>query len=113
MIDVITERCHSQHQIAYAFHHSATTSSSFYNGGGDSYIDNGSGEYVWEGGQARQTAFHGYGFDEYPGGFISLKLQRRIYPTKIIITEDSTSPPKSFRIYASNDNFVNSNVLLH
>ena len=91
VIDVITERCHSSSQIAYAFHHSPTTSSLFYHGGTNCYIDDGSGEYVWEGGQSRQTAYHGYGFDEYPGGFISIKLQRRIYPTKIIITEDSVT----------------------
>ena len=113
VIDVITERCHSSSQIAYAFHHSPTTSSLFYHGGTNCYIDDGNGEYVWEGGQSRQTAYHGYGFDEYPGGFISIKLQRRIYPTKIIITEDSAQYAKNFRIYASNDNFVNSKVLLH
>ena len=97
----------SSGQVAYAFDHNPATSCLFYT---HQYFDNGSGEYVWD---PAQTAHHGYGFDEYPGGFISIKLPRRIYPTKIIISEDGAQYPKSFRIYASNDSFVNSKVLLH
>ena len=93
-IEIITERTHGQAGLHNAFNLSSpsTDRALCYSGGTNTYIDNGNGEYVWEGGIAQQTSYLGYLPNDYPGGYISVKLPRRIYPTKISIIHGPSRP---------------------
>ena len=73
-IEIITEKTHAQAGLHNAFNLSSpsTDRALCYSGGTNTYIDDGNGEYVWEGGIAQQTSYLGYLPNDYPGGYISV-----------------------------------------
>ena len=105
--------------VGGAFDHTGLTGRGLLAYHGQAYTaSDGNGNFVWNDPLNEMISGHpcpNY-LDEYPGGYISIKLPKRIYPEKIVLvapTGGTDSCPISFRLYASNDLFVNSKVLLH